>query len=353
MTAAIRLMAPAFTTAGPTVSAGYAKALLELAVAKGANRDALLQASGVSPDQLERPDDRVTFPAFKTLMRTAKALCREPALALHFGAKSPLQKISIVGLASYAAETMAEALAQLNRYGRLVIEAEGLAGGDRFQVVHRDGETWLVDARRDPDGFPELTESTWARFVCENAHFFPADPFVRAVHVTHADPGYRAEYDRVLKAPVTFGTRWNALLIDDTWLSRRIGPPNRYVFGVFSDRAEALLKGLAATRTVRGRVESLLIPVLHTGDLSMEATARRMGLSRPTLYRRLQAEGVRYERVLDELRHRMAVHYLDGEKVSLAETAYLVGFSDPSAFSRAFKRWTGARPGGRTPPRRG
>ncbi len=74
------------------------------------------------------------------------------------------------------------------------------------------------------------------------------------------------------------------------------------------------------------------------------AIAGKLGLSRQTLFRRLRAEGVTFERVLDELRHTLALHYLQGQKVSVNETAYLVGFSDPAAFSRAFKRWTGSRP---------
>jgi AraC-like DNA-binding protein len=55
-------------------------------------------------------------------------------------------------------------------------------------------------------------------------------------------------------------------------------------------------------------------------------------------------EGLTFEAVLNELRRRMALHYLDGKKVSVNETAYLVGFSEASVFSRAFKRWTGASP---------
>jgi AraC-like DNA-binding protein len=73
--------------------------------------------------------------------------------------------------------------------------------------------------------------------------------------------------------------------------------------------------------------------------------AAGLGLSKASLYRRLADEGCGFEEVLDALRHRMALHYLSGRKVSVNETAYLVGFSDPTAFSRAFKRWTGATPG--------
>ena len=67
-------------------------------------------------------------------------------------------------------------------------------------------------------------------------------------------------------------------------------------------------------------------------------------MSRQTLFRKLKAEGLTFEKVLDELRHKIALHYLAGKKVSVNETAYLVGFSEPSAFTRAFKRWTGASP---------
>jgi len=77
----------------------------------------------------------------------------------------------------------------------------------------------------------------------------------------------------------------------------------------------------------------------------MEGVADALSISRQTLYRRLRAEGVRFGEVLDGLRRRMALSYLEEQKMSVCETAYMVGFSEPSAFSRAFKRWTGHSPG--------
>jgi AraC-like DNA-binding protein len=67
-------------------------------------------------------------------------------------------------------------------------------------------------------------------------------------------------------------------------------------------------------------------------------------MSRQTLLRRLKAEGTTFEKVLDQLCRRMALGYLEGGEASIDEIAYLVGFSDPAAFSRAFKRWTGMSP---------
>jgi AraC-like DNA-binding protein len=115
---------------------------------------------------------------------------------------------------------------------------------------------------------------------------------------------------------------------------------------VLSEHADRLLESLEKTTTMRGRVESLAIPLLHTGDLNMDDIARQIGMSRQSLYRRLKQEDVSFETLIDDLRHRMALHYLGGKKASVNETAYLVGFSDPSSFSRAFKRWTGSSPRG-------
>jgi len=329
-----------------TVSAGYVCSLVELAVARGADRERLLATAGIDRTALGHPDNRLPFERFKTLMRSAKDLTGDPALALHFGETSRFAEMSIVGLIAFAAETVAEAFAQMNRYARLVVEVDGHESGDRFAVVRRGQEVWIEDRRRNPNDFPELTESTWARFASDYARHMPTRPqFLKAVHVTHAEPAYRAEYDRILKAPVTFGSPWNALQIEDWWLSLRLGRTNRYVFGLFSERAQALLVSLENAETVRGRLEALLIPVLHTGDTGMDRMASKLGMSRPTLYRRLRAEGVSYEALLDDLRHRMALHYLDGKKVSVSQAAYLVGFSDSSVFSRAFKRWTGRPPG--------
>lgn len=325
-----------------SVSAGFARGLIEFAVLKGADRAALTAAAGISPADLADQDNRVPFASYVALMRAAKALTGDPALALHYGEAVDIAEVSIVGLIGRASATMADAFAQLNRYVRLVVDVD-LGTEQRFQLRQERGGVWLTDTRRDPNAFLELTESAFAQLVCGTRRF-GLTPLVLAVHVTHPAPPYAAEYERVLRAPVTFGSDWNAMMIDMTWMTRPVAVLPRYVFGVLSERGEALLEDLEASKTLRGRVEALLLPLLHTGDIGMEAIAEKMAMSRPTLLRKLKGEGTTYEAVVDELRHRMALHYLTGKKVSVNETAYLVGFSEAAAFSRAFKRWTGRSP---------
>lgn len=330
-----------------TVGAGYARGLVELAVSLGANREQLMARSGITVDDLADPDNRIPMANYVALMRSAKALTGEPALGLIWGQSIDLSELSVVGLLSRASQTMIEAFHQINRYGRLVIEVEGVGFEDRFQLRPdpATGGLWLIDTRKNPNEFPELTESTWARMICNSREFAAkADLMVLAVHVTHAAPAHAEAYRRILGIEPVFGSDKNAILLPPGWGAVRVAKASRYVFGIFSEHAQKLLAELETAKTVRGQVEAHAIPLLHTGELGIDVIAGRMALSRQTLYRKLKAEGVTFETVLDELRHRMALHYLDGQKVSVNETAYLVGFSEPSAFSRAFKRWTGHSP---------
>lgn len=327
-----------------TVSAGYAKSLLDFAVRKGADARTLLARAGIAEDALTDPDNRVPFANFVALMRAAKDESGDPALALEFGAGSDMRKFSVVGLLSYASKNMLEALTQLNRYGRLVVEVEGIADGPRFQLTSVDDQRWMEDRRANPNDFIELTESTWSRFIVTTRRDFPGHTFALEAHVTHPAPAYRARYEDLWQVPITFVSHWNAIRSDPGWQQVQIQPDNRYVFGVLTERGDALLQELEASKTLRGRVEALIMPILHTGEVNVDAIAAKLATSRQTIYRHLKREGATFEQVLDALRHRMALHYLAAKKVSVNETAYLIGFSDPAAFSRAFKRWTGKSP---------
>lgn len=326
-----------------TTSAGLASGLITFAVQRGADRAALMARAGLRPTDLEDPDDRLPFETYISLMRATQDLCADPALALHFGEAVDLAEMSIVGLIMNASATMGDAFAQMQRFGRLTLETEGLSDGPRFELVSRNGQLWMVDTRADPNAFPELTEAAFARLVCGPRRFLP-EPHVLEVHVTHPAPAWSAEYDRIFQCPVTFSSSWNAMRLDPRIATWPVALQPRYVFGVLTRLADGLLQDLEDQKTFSGRVEAVLLPLLHTGAVSADAVARALGFSRQTLFRKLKAEGATYEQVLDALRRRMALRYLTGARVSVNETAYLVGFSEPAAFSRAFKRWTGKSP---------
>jgi len=237
-------------------------------------------------------------------MRAAQTLCRDPALALHLG-ESCQDEMGVACVIGMFAETAAEGLSRRSTKRSVVC---------MVSTARRYGGT------------------------------------VRAIHVTHAPPPCRAEYDRILRLPLVFESDRNALLLSsEEWMRQRSPSASPVVLDVLSSRAEAMLEALETVRSTKGRVESLLLRVLHTGDVSVDSIAAELAVSRQTLFRRLKAEGTTFERVLDDLRRKMALHYLREKKLSVGETAYLVGFSDRAAFTRAFKRWTGSSPGNLLP----
>jgi AraC-like DNA-binding protein len=147
--------------------------------------------------------------------------------------------------------------------------------------------------------------------------------------------------------PVTFESACNAIVVDEGLFALFAKDPavlSRPVTDVLKAHAKELLARLDASKSVRARVEEVLIDRLPERDVGIESVSRELGLSRQTLFRRLKVEDVTFEQVLDGLRRKLALELLDGKHASVNDTAYRVGFSDPAAFSRAFKRWTGESP---------
>ena len=123
--------------------------------------------------------------------------------------------------------------------------------------------------------------------------------------------------------------------------------PARHPFVAFLGEVARGIERNRAPRATPFRqiVERHIEPLLASGPIRIEEVARALGYSRQTLYRRLKAEGATFEEVLDALRRRVALHLVGEQGVSVKEAAWRLGFSDAAAFSRAFKRWTGASPG--------
>ena len=335
----------------PTIAAGYPKAFLDFAVARGADRQTLLERSGIPLADLSDVDKRIPLGNYVALLEAGIELCREPALSLLFGEAVNVQNLSIAGLMgkAFAFDSIESARQQIDRYSPLALDTDDGAA-TAIEIVRENGDVALKFTWKIYVDYPLLTEAACARTVCgvretqARMPEFANITYPKAIHFTHKEPGYRAEYDRIFGVPLFFESHMNAIIVDEEFLSIRLPDTNPYLSKLLRTHADELLKNLENSKSTRGRVESLLLPVLHTGEVSIATIAGKLGVSRQTLFRKLKAEGVSFEQVLDELRQTLALRYLKEKKMSVTKTAYLVGFSDPAAFSRAFKRWTGSRP---------
>lgn len=129
-----------------------------------------------------------------------------------------------------------------------------------------------------------------------------------------------------------------------SWLHGLQEPPLSTRGGRESKSGRASLLPRGGRRSFARHAEQALDPLLPAGDVHLDALAARMGLSRRTLQRRLAAEGLTFEGLVERVRRRRATRCLRRTAMPVKELAYRLGFADPSTFSRAFKRWTGASP---------
>jgi AraC-like DNA-binding protein len=330
----------------PKMAAGFAAALAEFAVERGADRAYLLQASGLSEADLSDQDNRIPVSSYQALIAAGINETGDTALLLRHTFESELQMISVVGQIVHTSASLAHSIEQLNRYIRLMADVSPGSAGDRYELLQTPAGLWIVDHLIAPATDYLGTEASFARFISEFRRSFPDVTFAIEMEVTYAAPPHVAEYPDLFRIPVRFEAPRNALRIDPVWVSESsdFEPGHAYAFGVFTRHADALLKDLEADTTARGLVEAQILPRLHEGSISMDGVARDVGMSRQTLYRRLKEEGLTFGEVHDDLRKRMALDYLGAQKVTVNETAYLLGFSEASSFVRAFKRWTGHSP---------
>ncbi len=327
----------------PTVAASLISGFADYAVRHGANQSDLFRVAGLKASQLSNPDRRIPFDQFISLVRAAKTKVDRPALPLLFGEDIGVSQVSIVGLIMEASATMGEAFVQLQRYGRLAADVDDNQDTPRFDLAQEGNKLFMVDHISNADAIPELVEIAFASLTCGPRRFLD-QPHVLSIHLSFPAPDYADEYTRIFQCPVHFSAGRNALELHPQIASWPVSSAPNYLFGVLTKHADKMLEKLVATQTVVGKVEALLLPALHRGHPDADTIASQLGFHRHTLFRKLKEEGTTFSAVRDGLRERTAKAYLEGGKASVNETAYLVGFSDPAAFSRAFKRWTGLTP---------
>jgi AraC-like DNA-binding protein len=165
-----------------------------------------------------------------------------------------------------------------------------------------------------------------------------------AVCFEHERPRVIAVHKRVFLAPVHFGCARTELVFPARLLDLPLPKADPALAALLQRNASALLGSAADRSTFADQVRHEISKVSAPGDLQLAAIARKLGTSARTLQRRLGAEGISFHQLVRETRSTLAQNYLRKGELAICEIAYLLGFSQPSAFHRAFYRWTGTTP---------
>jgi AraC-like DNA-binding protein len=167
---------------------------------------------------------------------------------------------------------------------------------------------------------------------------------VREVRFQHAAPKDTSEHERIFRAPVQFERGDSELVFESALLRLPLVEADPTLCAMLDRHAEELLTKLPRRGGLIDDVRALLRQSLNGGDPGLEAISQQLGLSPRTLQRKLKDERTSHQDLLDEMRRDLSVRYLQEPEMAICEVAYLLGFSEPSAFHRAFRRWMGTTP---------
>jgi AraC-like DNA-binding protein len=164
-----------------------------------------------------------------------------------------------------------------------------------------------------------------------------------ALELRFPPPADVQPYQDAFKCPLRFTAPLNALLFARADVTLPLPTANAELAGVHERIASEHLQRLDHAQTCH-RTRAVIIRHLQDGEPRRPKIAAILGMSERTLQRRLTAEGTSFQRLLDDTRRELAQHYLGQSNVSLADIAYLLGFSNQSSFFRASRRWFGSSP---------
>jgi len=288
----------------------------------------------------ESPQTRYPLADIRKLWDLAREATGDEAIGLKTGRYAKPAQFYAFGYSWSASSTLLGAMQRLTRYAQLMSTAS-------FEIsLTETDDSYALSAV-----FPDASKSppkegidcgmTALLALCDNV----AEKEIRPLRVELTCPAtvHPEAYREALRAPVTFDAAVGTIYFDKASLRAPLplGAPD---VAKATDRIAEQYIELLDPHKVASQVRRLLITLLPSGKADQELVSSRLNRSMSTLQRQLQAEGLSYRDILESTRRSLAENYLRDNRHSIAQIAYLLGFSDQSNFSRAFKRWTAMSP---------
>lgn len=306
----------------------------------GIDGEAMLASIGVAPEGPWDPGQMVPAERYYDMLETIAEQIDATDLPVRTGASMRLDEYGALGLAFKAATTLGASYARVERYARLwtsvaEYELRPAAGGTLF-ILHRAGERRL--------GTRLSNEATLASAVSIARQVCPVPLVPVEVLVRHPAPRSIAAHEEWFGCPVRFGAELDAILYDDEVLARPNILGDEGISHYLTAHLDAELSEITRAPALVIQAQAAIAQALSEGTPKMAEIARRLGLSARSFHRRLSEHGMSFQGLTEATRRDLAEGLLRDESHSLAEIAFLTGFSEQSAFTRAFKRWVGTTP---------
>lgn len=304
-------------------------------------KNPIFAREGLTLRHFADPDARIRHGAMMELLTHTVASTRDRTIGLRAGESIDASDMGALEHLTRSCADLREAILCSNRYMCLMHEAQ------EARLVEHEDEALATLELRITDGVPQhpAANDFALTAACTYGRRYTGQRNVlREVHFMHDEPTSVTEYARIFDgARIRLGMPSNALVFVRSHLDAPMPHAHPALQAAFDLEARAMLARLTPVQTLGERVRELVRLQLRTGDVTRETIARQLAMSVPTLQRRLKDEGTTHSDLLDDIRKELAERYLSDRKLAISEVAFLLGFSNVSAFYKAFHRWSGGK----------
>lgn len=299
----------------------------------------ILQEAGISPSQLAQPGFRLSLYRTFKLLKLAEEKTGDIHVGLRLGQYVQPRSYEVLGYALMSRNNLQQAIEQLIRFDALIWDV----GGTTFHIEGDMGYLGL-NPLRVPWVPPQAFELAMSGQVAFGRWITGTSYHPTKIQMRHAQRGDRAVYESVFGCPVEFNAPRYAVSFPAEYLQMPLCYADAALAQIMIDTGQKILAHYPREANVANEARALISELLPLGQQDLESVASRLQLTSQQLSRRLQNAGYRYNDLVEEVRTDLVGHYLENEALSLTDIAFLLGFSEQSAFTRAFKRWTGQVP---------
>ncbi len=300
-----------------------------------------MRTAGFDPAWLNDPDARMPLAVETRLWDEAARRSGDAAFGLHAAAAIRPGMFQVLDYAVRTAPDLGAALQRLVRYNRLLHDVA------TFDIQHQGSVVRIEHRFADTSARPSrhAVEFTLASLVVVASQIGTVPVRSVAVEFVHEPPDRAEDHRTLFGVAPRFGAARSCLVLDAAVLQRPVPAADPELSRIVTAHADAVLERLGPAPTSWSeRVRHALLQGLDGERATLPAMARQLGLSERSLQRRLRDEGTGFGTLVDTVRRELALRWVGEGRLALGEVAYLLGFSEPSAFHRAFRRWTGTTP---------
>jgi AraC-like DNA-binding protein len=307
---------------------------------RGIDAEPALFEAGISRHQLSQDDIGLSVASQYRFLELAAAEANDQLLGLHVAAEMDIRAIGILFYLTGSSRTVSEALENLARYSRTTNEAlvaEISKQKDEVTLAIRHEQEFDESHRQ----FFELLALWFIRTLLKETN---RDFTLSRVTFTHARNADLREVHRLLRCPVVFAQGIDSLALPQRVMDLPIVSGDTQLLKILTAHADDLLAERHSVTGPQSMVANQLTSLLPSGESRAAVVAQQLGMSPQSLTRHLAEEGATFGEILERLRQRLAARYLADERMSVQQTAWLLGYSEVGAFNHAYKRWTGTAP---------